>query len=407
MREVSQAPMWGRSPRTANAVPVSVKLKNMASDAAAAQKTSTTPEISDSLREAGFTPTSTPQVLTARTGSLGRIMLNNPRAINALTLEMVTAVKETLDAWRDDDSITTVSIEGAGERGLCAGGDVVSVRSAYLDNPDSAADFANATKFFSVEYSMNAAIADYPKLIVALQDGIVMGGGIGISAYCGLRLATERTKVAMPETIIGFFPDVGALYLLAHAPGGTGAYLALTGSTITGRDAVFVGFSDAVIESISWPTILERLADGADADAAIEGLTVSRETFAAEGLAAEQSWINECFGQPDAGRTASQIRDALHASSVAKAREAGDLLDARSPLSVAVTLEALRRAAGMGSVHEVLAQDEVLAANLLLHGDFAEGVRAQLVDKDRSPKWPVNSVDDITDEQVQRMFERP
>ncbi|CAM3023218.1 MULTISPECIES: 3-hydroxyisobutyryl-CoA hydrolase [Dermacoccus] len=354
-----------------------------------------TQEISEELAAAGFAPTSTPEVLAARTGSLARIMLNRPKAINALTTDMVDAVRECLDAWRDDDSVTSVTIEGAGERGLCAGGDVRGVREAFLEG-----EHERTFGFFEREYRMNAAIADYPKLVVSYQDGIVMGGGVGISSYAGLRVATERTKVAMPETIIGFFPDVGALYLLSRAPGGTGAYLALTGTTVDGHDSCYVALSDVVIDSTSWPTVLERLADGASRDDAVAGLTTNGNAS----LEANRAWIDDAFGAGEQPRTPSDVLAHLRDSDDDAAREAADLLVQRSPLSVAATLEALRRAAAMDSVHEVLEQDKRLARGLVEHGDFVEGVRAQLVDKDRSPKWSQKSFDDITDEQVARLF---
>lgn len=346
-----------------------------------------------------FTETATPAVLVARRGSLARILLNRPKAINALTTDMVNAVSTALEQWRDDDAVTAVTIEGAGERGLCAGGDVRSVREAFVDG-----DSERAFEFFRDEYRMNALIADYPKLIVSHQDGIVMGGGVGISAYAGLRVATERTKVAMPETIIGFFPDVGALYLLSRAPGGTGAYLALTGTTVGGADACYVGLSDVVIDSGSWATVLERLAGGADADAAVAHLA----SFDAAGnapLGAQRAWIDDAFGSGEHLRTPSDVLATLRSSDVEAAREAADLLTQRSPLSVAATVEAMRRAAGMTSVHEVLAQDMVLARGLISHGDFVEGVRAQLVDKDRRPTWSQASFDEVSDADVARLFE--
>lgn len=355
-----------------------------------------TPEIAEELAAAGFEATATPDVLTARTGSLARIMLNRPKAINALTTDMVNAVGTALDAWRDDDSITAVTIEGAGERGLCAGGDVRSVREAFL-----AGERARAFEFFTDEYRMNALIADYPKLIVSYQDGIVMGGGVGISSYAGLRVATERTKVAMPETIIGFFPDVGALYLLSRAPGGTGAYLALTGVTVDGYDACYVGLSDVVIDAQSWPTVIERLADGASRDDTVAGLT----TDGAASLEASRRWIDDAFGSGEQLRQPADVMERLRTSDDESAREAAQLLAQRSPISVAATLEALRRATTMTSVHQVLEQDMRLAHGLVEHGDFAEGVRAQLVDKDRSPKWSQTSFDEVTDEQVSRLFD--
>lgn len=346
-----------------------------------------------------FTETATPDVLVARRGSLARILLNRPKAINALTTDMVNAVSAALEQWRDDDSVTAITIEGAGERGLCAGGDVRSVREAFVDG-----DGERAFEFFRDEYRMNALIADYPKLIVSHQDGIVMGGGVGISAFAGLRVATERTKVAMPETIIGFFPDVGALYLLSRAPGGTGAYLALTGTTVGGADACYVGLSDVVIESDSWATVLERLAEGADVDGAVARLA----SFDAAGnapLGAQRAWIDEAFGSGEHLRAPSEVLETLRTSDVEAAREAAGLLTQRSPLSVAATVEAMRRAAGMDSVHEVLAQDMVLARGLIEHGDFVEGVRAQLVDKDRQPMWSQAAFDEVSDADVARLFE--
>lgn len=354
-----------------------------------------TQEIPEERAAAGFEATATPDVLTARTGSLARIMLNRPKAINALTTDMVVAVNSALDAWRDDESITAVTIEGAGERGLCAGGDVRSVRESFL-----VGDHASAFEFFTAEYRMNAAIADYPKLIVSHQDGIVMGGGVGISAYAGLRVATPRTKVAMPETIIGFFPDVGALYLLSRAPGGTGAHLALTGTTVGGHDSCYIGLSDVVVDADAWPTILERLAAGASRDEAVADLV---QTGVAP-IEAARAWIDDAYGSGENLRTPSDVLAHLRASDDESAREAAELLAQRSPLSVAATLEALRRAARMRSVHEVLEQDMRLARGLVEHGDFAEGVRAQLVDKDRTPRWSQTSFDDVTDEQVARLF---
>lgn len=355
-------------------------------------------DIPPELKADGFEPTSTPDVLVARRGHLARIMLNRPRAINALTTDMVNAVADALKQWRDDDAVTAVTIEGAGERGLCAGGDVRSVREAFVDGNHDAA-FA----FFTDEYRMNALIADYPKLVVSHQDGIVMGGGVGISAYAGLRVATERTKVAMPETIIGFFPDVGALYLLSRAPGGTGAYLALTGVSVDGTDACYVGLSDAVVESSSWPTVLERLADGADRESALAGLTTTT-TGSGASLESARAWIDPAFGSGAELRAAADVLTSLRESSDEAAREAAELLTQRSPLSVAATLEALRRAASMPSVHDVLRQDMTLARGLIEHGDFVEGVRAQLVDKDRKPRWSQASVADVSDAEVARLF---
>ena len=329
----------------------------------------------------------TDEVVFQTEDALGRVVLNRPRAINALTYPMVDAIDAQLAAWADDPRIEVVSIEGAGERGLCAGGDVVAVRQAVIDGQDH-------TAFFVREYEMNARIAHYPKPVVAWQDGIVFGGGVGVSAHASLRLVTERTKVAMPETIIGFFPDVGALAVLTDAPGETGKHLSLTGTTITGADAIYAGLADAAVASGDWEQILGRLRAG-------EVPTYDDADPGTSPLAAQRSWIDECY----AGYDAVAILQRLRAASQEDAPAAAELLEARSPLAVCATLEAYRRAEQLDSVDAVLEQDRVLAANLALTPDFGEGVRAQIVDKDRSPDWSHASVADVTDAEVAALFE--
>ena len=318
-------------------------------------------------------------------GRLGRIVLNRPKALNALTLPMVEAIDTQLKKWASDDTVAFVSIEGAGDRGLCAGGDVVAVRQEVLAGKDG-------QRFFEAEYAMNSTIASYPKPTVAFQDGFVLGGGVGVSAHCSVRLATERTKMAMPETIIGFFPDVGAMHLLAAAPGEIGTHLALTGQMISGADAVFAGLSDAVIDSASWPDVVASLAAG-------EQVSYDASDVRSE-LAAQQNWIDECY----AGDDAAVILERLRNSPVEQAREAAALIEQRSAWSVSVTLAALRRAATMESVDEVLAQDLRLARAVSHHPDFAEGVRAQLVDKDRAPRWTYEGLAAVPHAEVEAAF---
>lgn len=328
----------------------------------------------------------TDEVLQSRQGALARIILNRPRAINALTLPMVEAVHDLLITWATDDTVTSVTIEGGGDRGLCAGGDVVAVRRALLDGGDDSA-------FFRAEYAMNSLIASYPKPVVAFQDGIVMGGGVGISAYAARRLCTDRTKVAMPETIIGFFPDVGALYLLARTPGELGTHLALTGPTVSGADAIAAGLSDALIDAAAWEPLCAQLADGG-------ALPDLDGTAPASPLAQARSWIDECY----AGDDAALILQRLQTHADPAAQEAAALLEARSPVSVAATLVALRRAARLDSVQAVLEQDLVLARHLVEEGDFAEGVRALLVDKDRQPRWKHASLAEVPRSVVDGFF---
>lgn len=336
------------------------------------------------------------EVITEITGHLARITLNRPKAINALSGEMVNAVIATLESVRHDDAITAISIEGAGERGLCAGGDVRAVREVYL-----AGDNAAAFGFFDAEYRMNALIARYPKLIVAYQDGIVMGGGVGISTYAGLRIATERTQMAMPEVIIGFFPDVGVTYRLARA-GGIGAYLAVSGETFTGPDATLVGLSD-VVTTCPWADVVSALAAGATRDDLL-AMTRAHAITDEAPLAQHRAWIDDAFGASAPFRAARDALERLETSTDQQAREAAAVIATRSPLSVAATIEALNRAAQMPDVESALCQDAVLARALVTSGDFVEGVRAQLVDKDRRPNWSAASVHEISQGQITTLF---
>ena len=338
-----------------------------------------------------FTPgeTGTDEVLFARDGELGRVLLNRPKAINSLTREMVVAVRVQLDAWVDDDAVSVVSIEGAGDRGLCAGGDIRAVREAHLAGTTGGVDF------WADEYVLDAQIAEYPKPVVAVMDGIVMGGGLGISMFADVRWVTERSKVAMPETKIGFFPDVAATYLLARTPGELGTHLAMTGATVTGADAVHLGLADAVVDSAS---LVDRLALIAKGDVPQAVPADARQ--AASALAGDRGWIDECYPGDDPAAILARLRGHADPRAVA----AADTIEARSPLSVAVALETVRRAESATSVREVLRTDTIVSANLLQRPDFAEGVRALLVDKDQRPTWEHASLADVTRDEVQALF---
>ena len=305
-------------------------------------------------------------IVEAREG-VGRLVLNRPRAINALTPGMLSGIHAALDEWARDGSIVRVEISGAGERGLCSGADVRALREHVLSG-------GNHLEFFEIEYAMNAAIKSFPKPYIAHQRGITMGGGLGVSAHGSRRIAHPDSVFAMPETIIGFIPDVGILWYLAQAPGQLGAHVALTGNAINGTDAVRVGLADEVDET-----------DGPAPASVLDGW---------------QAWIDACYASDDP----VAIVQALEAHPDPDARAAGADLRKRCPLSVAVTLEAIRRARTMSGVEEVLAQDMTVARHMIPRPDFLEGVRAQLVDKDRNPQWQHARIEDVTRDEVLACF---
>ena len=338
-----------------------------------------------------------PEVVYAVDGPLGRARLNRPRAINALDRASIDSLHQQLTAWAADDSVSAVVLDGAGERGLCAGGDVRALRESVL-----AGRHEEAVDYWRAEYAVNALVAAYPKPYVAWMDGIVMGGGVGVSAHGSLRVVTERTQLAMPETIIGFFPDVGGLQLLAHAPGELGTHVALTGVPVAGDDALLLGTADVLVASDAKARVIEVLREDPGVSAPGLAAAVGSGPGAGAGrawLQENRAWIDECY----VGDDAAVIVQRLAASSEPGAGEAAAHIVARSPHSVTVTLEAIRRAASM-TVEEVLAQDLALGPAFARHPDFAEGVRAQLVDKDRHPRWAHASVADVGRAEVLRAF---
>jgi len=331
----------------------------------------------------------TDEVLYAQDGHLGRILLNRPKVINVLTSSMVTSVLAQLKDWARDDTVQAVSVEGAGERGLCAGGDVRALRAAVMSGAGG-----EAVQFWAHEYEMNAAIAGFPKPFVAFMDGVVMGGGVGISAHGSLRLVTERSRVAMPETTIGFSPDVGSLFLLSRAPGEIGTHLAMTGLSVGGADAVAAGLADALVASEDIPGILARLAAGETLDAGIG------DTHAVGDLADQRDWIHSCY----AGDDPVTILHALRRHPAADAQQSAAVLATRCPMAVSIALQAIRRAARMDTLAQVLEQDRVLGAAMAQSADFVEGVRALLVDRDNSPTWRHSSLEDVDPAEVLAMF---
>ncbi|MFF2210334.1 enoyl-CoA hydratase/isomerase family protein [Streptomyces antibioticus] len=336
-------------------------------------------------------------VLTHRAGRVGRIVLNRRRAINALNHEMVRRVDAALDAWERDPAVETVVITGAGERGLCAGGDIRAVHDDARDGDGGA-----AAAFWYDEYRLDARIARYPKPYVAVMDGIVMGGGVGISAHGSVRIVTERSRIAMPETGIGFVPDVGGTWLLSRAPGELGTHLGLTGAQIGAADALLCGLADHFVPSDAVPALLDDLAEHAVPD-----VLVRHEQPPPQGeLAGRRGWIDVCYAA-DAADSAGSVEEILRrllAHGDPAAKEAAETLLTRSPTSLKVTLAALRRARRLETLEQVLDQEYRVSVATLRTADLVEGIRAQVVDKDRRPRWSPATLAEVGDADVDRFF---
>ncbi|WP_328404074.1 enoyl-CoA hydratase/isomerase family protein [Streptomyces sp. NBC_00390] len=312
-------------------------------------------------------------VLLRTEGRAGYITLNRPRALNALTHDMVRALHTALAAWERDDAIGVVVISGAGERGLCAGGDIRAIHD------DARSQGRESVAFWRDEYRLNARIARFPKPYVAFMDGIVMGGGVGVSAHGSVRVVTERSRIAMPETAIGLVPDVGGTHLLARAPGGLGTHLALTGNAVGAGDALLLGLADHCVPSGRLPGLAVSLASG-DVTAAVRDAAVP----ALEGeLAAHREWIDHCY----AADSVEEILERLMACGERAAKETAETILTRSPTALKVTLAAMRRARSLGSLEAVLDQEFRVSCAGLSAPDLVEGIRAQVIDKDREPRW--------------------
>lgn len=332
------------------------------------------------------------ELITWRDGAIGRLRLNRPRAINALTPNMVEQTIAAVTEFAEDPTIAAIAIDGAGERGLCSGADVRAIRAAILEH-----GVAGAAEFWRSEYAMNAQIAALKKPYAAFMDGIVMGGGVGISTYGTVRVTTPRTRLAMPETGIGLFPDVGAMYTLSRAPQELGTHMALTGAPVNAAAAVFAGFADAVINPEDWEPLLDALREGANAAEALQAVNADRTP---EPDRSELAWIAECYTGDDAGEIIDRLRNHDHPD----ANAAGQLIASRSPLSITVTLAALRRARNLPDLAAVLEQDLKLAMKFTEDSDFLEGVRAVLVDKDNNPSWRHGSVAEVSEQVISSFF---
>ena len=337
------------------------------------------------------TPAPSPsRVRATRDSSVGHLTLDRPEAINALDLGMIEALASALDDWEHDPDIEVILLDGAGERGMCAGGDVRGLYDQIV-----AGRSHETARFFRAEYRLNARIAEYRKPVVALADGITMGGGIGLAGHAAVRVVTERSALAMPETRIGFTPDVGGSWLLGRAPGRVGEYLALTGGTMDAADAIYAGFADHLVPSERLSDLHDALMTRADPHTPTELVLLFDETAPPSQLERSRPWIDDAFAAP----TVSEIVERLRARPEADAAATADTLEALSPTALAVTLAAVRSARGLTGLRAALAQEFALVEWFATtQHDLVEGIRAQLVDKDRSPRWHPATLAELPDD---------
>lgn len=342
-------------------------------------------------------------------GHLGIITLNRPKAVNSLTELMCESVLLQLQEWAEDDGVVQVLIRGAGDRGLCAGGDVVGLHRDMVEHqpldggpllpegtPAYRAEF-RGERFFSVEYEMNRCIAEYPKPYIALMDGLVLGGGIGISAHGSHRLVTERTRTGMPETTIGFSPDVGGTYLLGRAPRRLGLHAGLTGTHLDAADAIALGLADAQIAAEHMCDLIDALSSET-VEEVLPRFTVEPEP---SGLAAAADWIDVAYAEETAEGILTKL-DEL-GEEIPEAAQAAETLRGRSPVALKVALRAIRAGAQL-SLEGALIQEHTIGMHALRSHDFREGIRAQVVDKDRSPRWDPASLEGVDQELVDHYF---
>ncbi|KPG81380.1 3-hydroxyisobutyryl-CoA hydrolase [Frigoribacterium sp. RIT-PI-h] len=316
-----------------------------------------------------------PTVLTHVDRGVGVLTLNRPQKINAVTLEMLGLVEQALDVWEDDPGVSSVLLRGAGPRGFCAGGDIAWIHANATTDPRRSGDM------WRREYRGTLRLARWSKPIVSLLDGIALGAGVGLGGHVTPRIVTEPSSVGMPETRLGLSPDAGGSFLLSRAPGELGTPLALTGRAMTAADALHTGFADLFVPSSELTRVLPALADG--------GPDAVRALGADAGpsdLAAAAEWIDDAYRGDDARTIVGRLRD-LSYSGLADAGAVADDLEAASPTSVVLTLEARRRAARLPDLEAVLGQELGIVTSLAASPDLVEGVRARVIDKDRCPRW--------------------
>ncbi|WP_175881544.1 enoyl-CoA hydratase/isomerase family protein [Burkholderia sp. BCC0044] len=371
--------------------------------------------MTDSTPAAASAESAQPDVRAYVANRIGFLELNRPKALNALSVGMIRLMQQALDAWRDDPDVVAVVVHSPHPRAFCAGGDVRFFHDAWQRGDRDAVD-----TFFIEEYTLNHAIFTYPKPYIALMHGVVMGGGMGISQAArqtgGLRVVTDSTKMAMPETRIGLFPDVGMSWFLARTPGAIGRYLAVTGVTLDAAGALYAQLADVYLPDAALPALLDtlrgaRLDSGAQAVACVTDAAAAHKvvpTPDTSALADARAGIDRHFAQPDLDAILASLDAEQDCAAVdgwvEKATHA--MREQLSPLSMAVSLEVVERARG-ATMADCLRRDLDLTRSTFAHGDVIEGVRALIVDKDQQPVWRFKSAADVGRADVLAMFGSP
>ena len=330
-------------------------------------------------------------VLIRKSGQIGQITMNRPKALNAITADMCADIYAALGDWANDDNVKMVLFDATGDRAFCAGGDI-----SDLYHTAKAGDYASGQKFWRDEYRLNARIFEFPKPVVSLMQGFTMGGGVGIGCHASHRVVGDTSQIAMPECGIGLVPDVGGSLILSRAPGRLGEYLGITGTRMGPGDAIHAGFADYFIPQSQWPTLTDKLIETGDwtrVDACAEPAPDAP-------LAALQPEIDSHFG----GETLSDILRSLRHSSTDFAARAIQKLNRNAPLAMACAVQIIHRVRGADTIRRSLEQEYRFTHRAAQQGDIIEGIRAQIIDKDRSAHWAHDIPDQVTGAEVTKML---
>lgn len=331
------------------------------------------------------------EITIRTTGTAGRITLSRPKALNALTPDMSAAIEAALTTWRDDPEVKLVVIDAVGDAAFCAGGDIAAIYAR-----GTAGDPGFAQGFWRQEYRMNALIAHYPKPVISLMQGFTMGGGVGVGCHARHRIVGDSSKIAMPECAIGLIPDVGGTWLLGQGPGRVGAYLGLTGERMGAADAIYVGFADHYVPEEKWPDLISALETEGNVDAISRMATAPGES----GLRAARAEIDHCFS----ASTLAEICATLDAHDSDFARAARKKIDRNAPLAMACALALQNMVPSFADVRDALIMEYRATHRGMEQGDFLEGIRALIIDKDRNPRWTHAGPEAVTAEDIDTML---